>query len=226
MLCAKIYFDLDRECVLSDLTRNATEPFYVSQEKVHGDEMITLIIDVGDRQEQFHKQLADSPQVTRVEALDETRLVLTKRSCGALPIIRSNHGMLQGMDKVNGSQRVFNIVVFRREDLRDIMTGLNKIGSARLGKLSPYDDPTAALSPRQSEVIETALDAGYFDWPRQIDAETLAERLGIAHPTLLEHLRKAEKKLIKEVVSDARTPELSTAEEREFIRSDVKSLHL
>ncbi|WP_458208153.1 helix-turn-helix domain-containing protein [Haladaptatus sp. NG-SE-30] len=217
MLFAKIYFDLDRDCILSELTQNSVEPFYVSQEKVHDDEMITLVIDAGDQQRHFLERLRESHQVTHAEAIDDTRLLLTKRSCGALPVIRSNHGMLQGMDMVNGSQRVFNVVVFRREDLRTIMNELDEIGSVRLGKLLPHTDRTASLSARQSEVIEAALDAGYFDWPRRTDAQTLANQLGIAHSTLLEHLRKAEKKLIEVAVSDVRTPEMSTPDERKFV---------
>ncbi|WP_158059339.1 helix-turn-helix domain-containing protein [Halorussus halophilus] len=217
MLRAKIYFDLDRECVLSELTRQWNRPFTVTQEKVHDDELITLVIDTGDQRDRFERRLRESSQVEHVEVVDETHLLLTKRSCGALPVIRSNHGMLWGMDKVNGSQRVFDVVVFRREDLKAIVAGLRDIGSVSLGRLTPYYDRTATLSPRQAEIVETALDEGYFDWPRRIDAEELAERFDIAHSTLLEHLRKAEKKLLEEALSDERTPDSSTPDERAFM---------
>jgi predicted DNA binding protein len=129
--------------------------------------------------------------------------------------------MLHGMDKVNGSQRVFDIVVFRRADLKAIVADLREIGSVRLGKLTPFEDRTATLSPRQSEVVEAALDAGYFDWPRRIDAEQLAAEFDVAHSTLLEHLRKAEKKLIEDALGREHTPERSTPDERAFMLGEA-----
>lgn len=220
MLRAKIYFDLDCDCILSELTGEWNRPFTVSREKIH-DDMITLVVDAGEHRATFEERLADSSQVETVKALDESRLLVTKRSCGALPIIRSNHGMLQGMDKVNGSQRVFDIVVLRREDLKAIVAELRELGSVRLGKLTPYEDRTTTLSSRQSEVVEAALDAGYFDWPRRTDAAELAAEFDIAHSTLLEHLRKAEKKLIEDALSRGGTSDRSTPKERAFMLGEA-----
>ncbi|WP_435117145.1 bacterio-opsin activator domain-containing protein [Halolamina sp. C58] len=52
------------------------------------------------------------------------------------------------------------------------------------------------LTDRQREVLEVAFEAGYYDWPRQVSGEALAERLGISQPTLSEHLTAAERKLL------------------------------
>lgn len=53
-----------------------------------------------------------------------------------------------------------------------------------------------ALTERQREVIETAFEAGYYDWPREITGTELAEQLGISQPTLSEHLATAERQLL------------------------------
>ncbi|WP_267640473.1 bacterio-opsin activator domain-containing protein [Haloarchaeobius amylolyticus] len=55
------------------------------------------------------------------------------------------------------------------------------------------------LTDRQREAIETALYAGYFEWPRRSDAEDIAEALGISSPTFHEHLRTAEQKLLTDL---------------------------
>jgi predicted DNA binding protein len=55
---------------------------------------------------------------------------------------------------------------------------------------------TDDLSERQREVFELARDRGYYEWPRDISAADLAVELGVSKATLLEHLRKAEAKLL------------------------------
>lgn len=53
------------------------------------------------------------------------------------------------------------------------------------------------LTERQDEVISAAFRSGYFDWPRDSTAEDIAEMLELAPPTLHEHLREAERKLVE-----------------------------
>lgn len=216
MFRAKLYVDIDCDCVLSEVTGRWDESFGVTREEVIDDEYITFVVDAGGRLPAFREAFEAAEEVTEVERVDDDRLVLTKRSCGALPVIRDNHGMLHGWDKVNGNQRVFEVVVFRRADLRAIVDELDELGSVSLGQLTPYRRPETPLSDRQAEVLEAALAAGYYDWPRETDAETLAAELGVSHPTLLEHLRKAERRLLAAALSrgDGRT---TTPSERGFL---------
>lgn len=55
---------------------------------------------------------------------------------------------------------------------------------------------TDDLSERQREVFELAREEGYYEWPRDVSAGDLARELGVSKATLLEHLRKAESKLL------------------------------
>ncbi len=55
---------------------------------------------------------------------------------------------------------------------------------------------TDNLSERQREVFELARQRGYYEWPRGVTATELAEEVGISKTTLLEHIRKAEAKLL------------------------------
>lgn len=201
MYRAKIYLTLDCDCALSSVTDRWNVTFPVTSEEVIDDEYIRFVIDAGERLPEMIAAFERSEEITELNRTDGTRLVVTKRSCGALPVIRGNHGMLQGWDRVNGDQRVFEMVVFRREDLRDIVAELGELGSVRLGRLTPYLEPDTLLSERQSEVVTAALRGGYYEWPRETDAETLAADLGITHSTFLEHLRKAERQLLSDAIS-------------------------
>ncbi|SEK66534.1 bacterio-opsin activator domain-containing protein [Haloferax larsenii] len=60
------------------------------------------------------------------------------------------------------------------------------------------------LTERQQSVLETSYVSGYFDWPRGSTAEEVADALGISPPTLHEHLRTAERKLIETYFEDKR----------------------
>lgn len=52
------------------------------------------------------------------------------------------------------------------------------------------------LSERQRDIFELAREQGYYNWPREVNATELAEELDISKATFLEHLRKAEAKLL------------------------------
>ncbi len=52
------------------------------------------------------------------------------------------------------------------------------------------------LTDRQATALEVAYRCGYFDWPRGATAEEVADALDISSPTLLQHLRAAERKLL------------------------------
>jgi predicted DNA binding protein len=197
MFRAKLYLDLRTDCVLSEVTNRWNKSFTVNHEEVVDDDHIEFVIDAGEEVEAFLSAFEASEQVPEVERVDGSHIRLTKRSCGALPIIRRNHGMMQWWDRVSGTQRTFDIVVFRREDLRNIVSELREIGSVELAQLTPYQGAESILSERQAEVVTLALEDGYYEWPRGADAETLADRLDISHSTFLEHLRKAESKLLR-----------------------------
>lgn len=53
-----------------------------------------------------------------------------------------------------------------------------------------------SLTPAQREALEYAQNAGYYEWPRECSTRELAAGLDISKTTLLEHLRKAEAKLL------------------------------
>ncbi|WIV67731.1 helix-turn-helix domain-containing protein [Natrialbaceae archaeon AArc-T1-2] len=60
------------------------------------------------------------------------------------------------------------------------------------------------LTDRQLEVVRTAYEHGYFERPRRTNATELAEELEITRSTVTEHLRTAQRKLLKDVFEDSR----------------------
>ncbi|WP_435363464.1 helix-turn-helix domain-containing protein [Haloarchaeobius sp. DYHT-AS-18] len=55
------------------------------------------------------------------------------------------------------------------------------------------------LSQRQREVFELARRENYYQWPREVSLQELADELDISKTTFTEHLRKAEAKLLNDI---------------------------
>ncbi len=67
-------------------------------------------------------------------------------------------------------------------------------------ELVPVDLRT--LTDRQREVLETAHEMGYFEYPRDANAEAVAAELSIQPSTFAEHLAAAQRKLLDELLVD------------------------
>lgn len=52
------------------------------------------------------------------------------------------------------------------------------------------------LTDRQWEILSVAHESGYYDWPREINGESIARELDISSATFHEHLRSAEQKIM------------------------------
>jgi FixJ family two-component response regulator/DNA-binding CsgD family transcriptional regulator len=62
---------------------------------------------------------------------------------------------------------------------------------------SGVDTTPVDLTDKQRQALEYAYYAGYFQRPREINATEVAERLGISRPTLAQHLRAGQRKLLE-----------------------------
>jgi DNA-binding CsgD family transcriptional regulator len=58
------------------------------------------------------------------------------------------------------------------------------------------------LTPRQRQMLLTAYALGYYDVPRRISSDDLSRHLNVDKSTIVEHLRKAERKLIGGIIAE------------------------
>lgn len=61
--------------------------------------------------------------------------------------------------------------------------------------------PVARLTEKQREVLLSAYKLGYYDLPIRISSEELAKKFGRVKSTFVAHRRKAERRLLKDTLS-------------------------
>lgn len=105
---------------------------------------------------------------------------------------------------VSKDKIVFTVVTDSKY-LRAILKVLKPLG---LIKSISFHKPTfseynilSCLTERQKEVIMAAEKNGYYEVPRQITTEELSKKLGISKAATVEHLRKAEHRIISHIVA-------------------------
>lgn len=113
-----------------------------------------------------------------------------------------------------GSQQI-TAEFTRKTDVRAVLSGLQaSFPSAEL--LSKHEVERSVqtadgfrrsledeLTAKQQSAISAAYHAGYFEWPRGSTAEELADSIGVSSPTLHNHLRKAQQKLLTAFFDEA-----------------------
>lgn len=78
------------------------------------------------------------------------------------------------------------------------IVAIDAIGNVGSGTSTPTWelDGIDGLTRRQREVLELARRRGYYRYPRETSPAALADELGLATSTVIEHLRRAESRLL------------------------------
>lgn len=103
----------------------------------------------------------------------------------------------------DGSERHVGAVV-GQSVLQDVLETAGETVGVQLVRLTPLgsedDSPIVSrwnLTAGQAEALETAHRMGYFEVPRENDAATVADALGVSKSAFLERLRRAEGTLLQ-----------------------------
>ncbi|MFC3957309.1 histidine kinase N-terminal 7TM domain-containing protein [Halovivax cerinus] len=124
------------------------------------------------------------------------------------------HGAHVDAARADGDTATYELAVASESDVRVMLDHVSQeFPSTRVlskrERSGPVDRPEAIggnilqdLTDRQREAVEAAYRAGYFNWPRDSNAEEVAETLDISSATLHGHLRKAQHSILTDIFSD------------------------
>lgn len=93
------------------------------------------------------------------------------------------------------------------EDIRESMVDLPKGVGLNLLSTGEYSPESGGLyeqlTPKQQVTLRAAVETGYYEEPRNVTYQDIAEELGLAAGTVGEHLRKIESKILTNVLPAA-----------------------
>lgn len=85
----------------------------------------------------------------------------------------------------------------------------------RLGRYDPSDgQPLIDLTDRQREVLSVAIDEGYYQEPREVTYQDIADQLGCSAGTVGQHLRRIESQLMSTVITGGSGSDVGTESAR------------
>ncbi len=114
--------------------------------------------------------------------------------------------VLDGTYRIDGGLETWELLVYapRRQFQRTLAEiERDRNAAITIRRLSPVEtthqtqsSPATELTACQREAFELARSQGYYGWPRDVSVKALAADLDVSKATFLEHLRKAEAKLL------------------------------
>jgi len=93
--------------------------------------------------------------------------------------------------------------VIPAREVKVVLSNMNLIMSRMEIKADDYDPVSvAALNSQELEILNTAYELGYFDFPRETDLKELSRRLNMSKSTVSYHLRNIERKILSNILKD------------------------
>jgi len=151
-----------------------------------------------------HLDITKLEILTRLEDGSFIAYVAGKADARWIEIDSSKYGYLLAPEITQKSLR--KTIIGTRIQVERMLSRLENAGmpfeiiSAGEARFSP-DSLFMSLTRSQRKTINEAYNSGYFDVPRKTNSRKLARSLGISKSTLSEHLRKAEKHLLAQILS-------------------------
>ena len=202
---AKLRLTVPEEVWLGEITRRYPETrIRVLAAIPDGLSGVGLVEITGPTTDAVVTAMAEQDDVTDIETLqrrDDEALVQFETADPLLlmPARGSNVPLEMPFDIRDGE--VVWEVTAPREQLSELGGQLEEFGiSFSVEYIRQESDRERLLTDRQREIVETAVEAGYYDTPRQCSLTELAERIDIAKSTCSDTLHRAEEAIIKEYV--------------------------
>ena len=175
---------------------------------------------ISDNPEEFGDAVSEFKGIYHI--LDETkistniRLITQNCVCSKETTVHDNIQELEILNLMpifySRGYEYYRLIAFRHEALSELFNRLNKHQfHFEVQKQAPFNGMVSDnlvtlnslvgnLTDKQVDAIVAAYNNGYYQTPRRVNVQTIANRVNVPRTTLQEHLNKAENKLISSII--------------------------
>lgn len=124
--------------------------------------------------------------------------LLSSKACEAYRLLLESDAFLLSEEARDSYKVRWNLVCRDRSCLQVVLQKLQSHGcDPKIVNISRINR-RPMLTPRQEETIRTAMERGYFDFPKKVHMRELSRILRASQSTVSEVLRRAEKRIISD----------------------------
>lgn len=213
----KVLVEPDGRGAFHPLGEELTEDPSIERRAIHhiellDDDTVLLFAEASGSKERYERIMEGSPHVTSYLTAGEDRWMAVSQFEPTEAVRRGLELQRESLLVVEtpirftsddhleitylGTDETFSKLYEYAEEMEHITFDVLKTGDYE-GDRSTFD---RMITARQEEVLETAVDLGYYREPRQASLEDIGEAVGISPGTVGEHLRKAEERVFTELV--------------------------
>ncbi len=99
----------------------------------------------------------------------------------------------------------YSVFAENPNEIKKLLGEMEQIGEAKIFSIKNELNEDAGkfgLTPKQREALISAISAGYYSWPKKMNLEELAGKLGKKRRAVQENLRKAEGKVFLKILEE------------------------
>jgi len=153
------------------------------------------------------QELKDHPHV---EGVDVSPLkkgvafgIVTTNQCGICTGLHKTDCFLTSYSSYSDDEIEWKLVGPNEKSILKVINDLKKTGVEIKLISKTFLDPDGLLTARQEKIMEVAFKRGYFEYPKRIDMQELADIFDVSLSTISEILRKGQQRIIGNYFKDA-----------------------
>lgn len=141
-----------------------------------------------------------------VSATDSGHLYIIAFSASELPesLAETADELIGTCDPTLDDETVSMSLVGPQNAIAETIHEYESVGASpdlrKLGSYSGGEKPTDELTDKQLEVIQTAMEMGYYEVPKEASTNQIAAELALDGSTVAEHLQRAERNVLRQVL--------------------------
>jgi len=149
------------------------------------------------------KHLSNPPaelrQITgKTEGEAKPSIWLDSSGCNVCKTILECDAFLVSGKSLQDATIMYSFMVPSFEAYQKILAAMKQAGlKVNILKMGKFEPKAGVLTEKQERIFWLALKGGFFDYPRKIDTEELAGKLGISPSTLSEIVRRGTRRLLE-----------------------------